>query len=81
MPRTKKTPQSGWMPLEALPPDARIRFDHAGEWVAWDRDMKRAVATGLDPEAVHAAAVAAGVDHPILEWVPPVQIRPMDYIG
>jgi hypothetical protein len=44
MPRTKTTPQSEWLPREALPSDAIVRLDHAREWVAWDRDMKRAVA-------------------------------------
>ena len=81
MSRAKTTSESGWMPRESLPQDAVIRLDHAGEWVAWDRDMSRAVATGPDREAVRAEAIAAGVDRPICEWVPPVPIRPDDYAG
>jgi hypothetical protein len=70
MPRTERKSEAEWTTLDALPPDARVRLDHAGEWVAWDRGMTRAVASGSDPEAVHAEAVRAGVARPILEWVP-----------
>jgi hypothetical protein len=66
------------MPREALPPDAIVRLDHAGEWVAWDPGMTRAVATGPDMEAVRADAIKAGVDRPLMEWVPPVPVRPSD---
>jgi hypothetical protein len=65
---------------DQLPPDALVRLDHAGEWIAWDRDLARAVATGADMEAVRAAAVAAGVTRPIMEWVPPTPVRPTDPI-
>ena len=81
MPRTKPSSQELWMPREALPPDAVVRLDHAGEWVAWDHEMQRAIATGLDREIVRAAALAAGVVRPICEWVPPVPTRPDDYAG
>jgi hypothetical protein len=54
-----------------------VRLDHAGEWVAWDRDLTRAVATGEDMEAVRAAAVNASVDRPVMEWVPPTPVRPI----
>ncbi len=80
MPDTKTLPD-GWLTREELPPDALIRLDHAGEWVAWDPEMTRAVATGADHDSVRAAAIAAGVDRPICEWIPPVQVRPPDYIG
>jgi hypothetical protein len=62
---------------DQLPPDALVRLDHAGEWIAWDHDLARAVATGAAMEAVRAAAVAAGVTPPIMEWVPPTPVRPM----
>jgi hypothetical protein len=81
MPQAKTKPQGEWLTREALPPDAIVRLDHAGEWVAWDRDMERAVAAGSDREAVRAAAVAAGVERPICEWVPPVPVRPVDDAG
>ncbi len=81
MPRTKTTAQSKWMPREALPPDALVRLDHAGGWVAWDRDMTRAVAAGPDRETVRTAAIAAGISRPLCEWVPPVPVRPVDDAG
>ncbi len=81
MPRTNTTSPAQWMPREALPPNAIVRLDHAGEWVAWDRDMQRAVATGQNLEAVRAAAIAAGVVRPVCEWIPPVLTRPDDYAG
>jgi hypothetical protein len=76
MPRSQATPVNDWMPREALPPDAIVRLDHAGEWVAWDRGMTRSVATGPDMEAVRADAIKAGVARPVMEWVPPAPVRP-----
>jgi hypothetical protein len=64
------------MPIEALPPDARARLDHAGEWIAWDQDMRQVVASGTDMQTVRADAIKAGVDRSILEWVPPTPVRP-----
>jgi hypothetical protein len=79
IPRDANPPDQGViLSRDQLPPDALVRLDHAGEWIAWDRDLTRAVATGEDMEAVHAAAVAAGVDQPVLEWVPPTPVRPID---
>ena len=62
---------------DQLPPDALVRLDHAGEWVAWDHDLIRAVATGADMETVRAAAVSAGVARPVMEWVPPTPVCPI----
>ncbi len=76
----KKTLPEGWLTREELPPDALIRLEHSGEWVAWDREMTRAVATGVDIDKVRAAAIAAGFEHPIFEWVPPLEVRPVDYV-
>jgi len=64
------------MTVDDLPADARVRLDHAGEWVAWDRGMTRAVAAGPDAEAVRAEAIRAGVACPILERVPPADTLP-----
>ena len=69
------------MTREELPPDALIRLDHAGEWVAWDPETTRAVATGADLDKVRADAIAAGVARPIFEWVPPLEVRPVDDAG
>jgi hypothetical protein len=79
MSEQKKLPK-GWLTKEELPPDALIRLEHAGEWVAWDREMTRAVATGVDFDEVCASAKAAGFEHPIFEWVYPLEVRPMDYL-
>lgn len=78
MSRTDTPAQNEWMPREKLPPDALARLDHAGEWIAWDRDMTRAVASGPDMEAARAEAVKAGVARPVMEWVPPTPVRPSD---
>jgi hypothetical protein len=66
------------MTLDELPPDARARLDHAGEWIAWDRGMTRVVAFGSDLETVHDDAVRAGVARPILEHIPPAPVRPVE---
>jgi hypothetical protein len=69
MPRTrpKRQDECEWMTVEDLPYDARIRHDHAGEWVAWNSGLTNAVATGLDYESVRAAAIATGTERPVLE--------------
>jgi hypothetical protein len=67
MPRMKTTRQGEWIPREALPPDAIVHLDHAGEWVAWDHEMKR------------AAAIAAGVARPVCES-PTSQPRPQSSV-
>src|SRR5262249_22263864 len=78
MTRTRRQEQSEWVSREAPPPDARARLAHSGEWVAWDRDMNRVVASGSDMEAARAEAVKAGVARPVMEWVPPTPVRPSD---
>jgi hypothetical protein len=75
--RQKPIGPSAALERDQLPPDALVRRDHAGEWVAWDSDLTRAVATGADMEAVRAAAVEAGVVRPVMEWVPPTPVRPI----
>jgi hypothetical protein len=58
------------MTIDEVPPDARARLDHEGEWVAWDRGVTRVVASGSDPVAVRAQAIRAGVARPIMEFIP-----------
>jgi hypothetical protein len=55
-----------------------LRLEHAGRWVAWAKDFKSVVAVGDDPLAVREAARQAGSPHAPLEWLPPVQVRPID---
>lgn len=67
-----------WMTADELPPDMRLRLEHAGRWVAWFEDFSRVVAVGDDPVVVREAARRAGFEHAPLEWVPPVPLRPID---
>jgi hypothetical protein len=77
MPRTKTTKARRTFTAEELPYPARMRLEHASRWIAWTQDMDRVIAAGDDPETVRTAALAAGVEGPILEWVPPVPVRPI----
>ncbi len=74
--KTKYLDDWEWMSVDDLPYDARVRYDHAGEWIAWNQELTVAVATGLDPLAVRTAAINAGTEHPVMEWVPPMYSRP-----
>jgi hypothetical protein len=56
--------------LAELDPQARLRFEHRGQWVAWSPGFDRILAHGDDREAVKAEARAAGMERPILEWIP-----------
>ena len=56
--------------LAELDPQARLRFEHRGRWVAWSPGFDRILAHGDDRAAVKAEARAAGMDRPILEWIP-----------
>ena len=49
------------------PPPAPVEF--AGQWVAWNKQRTEIVAHGMDWEAVHAAASAAGHPDAILQHV------------
>jgi hypothetical protein len=56
--------------LAELDPQARLRFEHRGRWVAWSPGFDCILAHGDDRETVKAEARAAGMDRPILEWIP-----------
>jgi hypothetical protein len=66
------------MSASELPAQARLRMEHAGRWVAWADDFSSVVAVGDDPEVVREAARQAGAPRAVLEWVPPVPVRPLD---
>jgi hypothetical protein len=66
------------MSATELPAQVRLRLEHAGRWVAWSEDFNSVMAAGDDPEGVRAAARKAGALRAILEWVPPVPVRPID---
>jgi hypothetical protein len=65
------------MSASELPDQARLRLDHAGQWVAWSEDFTRIVAAGDSYEAVRDAARRAGAEQTVKEWVPPVPVRPL----
>jgi hypothetical protein len=81
MPRARTKPTSGWMSAKDLSYEAKVRLDHACEWVAWNSDMTRAVAFGPDRQTVRTQAIQAGVSQPVMEWVPPVMVRPVGDAG
>ena len=58
------------VPASGLPPQARLRLEHAGRWVAWTEDGCRILATGDDYEAVRVASRQAGVERAVCEWLP-----------
>jgi hypothetical protein len=55
-----------------LPTQARLRLEHAGQWVAWSEDGREIVAAGDEYQTVRAAARRAGVERAICEWLPPL---------
>jgi hypothetical protein len=47
MPETNVTVTSpAGVPASELPTQARLRLEHAGQWVAWSEDFTRIVASG-----------------------------------
>jgi hypothetical protein len=51
-----------------------VPLEHAGNWIAWDRAMKRIVAGGTSPTEVLNAARAAGEPDPVLGKSPPANV-------
>ena len=78
MDKTTATKGRVWMSASELPEQARLRLEHAGRWVAWSEDGTDVVTVGDDPESVRQAARQAGSDRVVLEWVPPVPVRPVN---
>lgn len=54
-----------------MPEDARLRLEHVGQWVAWDRGETRIVAAGDDPIEVRREAESLGHAGVILDWIDP----------
>jgi hypothetical protein len=44
---------------------------YSGKWIAWDDDAAKIVASGETLEEARQRAVAAGIEQPGLEFVPP----------
>jgi Family of unknown function (DUF5678) len=49
--------------------------EYAGKWIAWDHEMTRIVASANSLTEVMAAAKDAGELDPILDKVPPANVR------
>jgi hypothetical protein len=57
--------------MKQWPPEAVVRFQHAGEWVAWSSDFERFVAAASTRDEAIALARAAGEERPVCEWIDP----------
>jgi len=57
--------------MGGLDPEARLRLEHAGRWVAWTPDFHDVAASGETFEEVRAAVEASGRKDLIYEWVEP----------
>ena len=63
--------------IDQLPVEARLRLEHAEKWVAWAPDEQSVIASGEDFLEVREASQRAGFPDALMEWVPPVPIRPL----
>jgi hypothetical protein len=48
---------------------------YAGQWIAWDHDHTRIIASGETFEEVRQAAIETGEPDPLLDKVPPANVR------
>ncbi len=76
MPRTKTIP-----PTHGDTPQALMRREHAGKWLAWSEDEVRILAVGDTPEEIRAAVERAGHSRFIYDWVPPAEARQANGLG
>jgi hypothetical protein len=44
---------------------------YGGKWITWNQKEDKILSSGLTLEEARNAAIAAGEDDPVLEWVPP----------
>jgi hypothetical protein len=79
MPRTRTTPPT--QPAQGDTPQALMRREHAGKWLAWSEDESRIVAIGDCAEEIRAAAERAGPPRFIYDWVPPAGARQTTGLG
>ena len=57
------------------PPAVVVPIEYAGQWIAWNRDKTRIVASGPTLEEAVRAAKAAGEMQPSFAKVPKGQVR------
>jgi hypothetical protein len=63
--KREKIKRSGKKPRPIVPKE------YGGKWVAWDRKMDNILTSGKTPAEVRNAAITAGEEDPVLEWIPP----------
>ena len=69
MPRTRP---GAMQQVQSDTPQALMRQEHAGKWLAWSEDETRILAVGDTPEEIQATA---GHSRFIYDWVPPTGSR------
>lgn len=74
MPRTRTT-TTPTQPALSDTPQALVRREHAGKWLAWSEDESRILAVGNTAEEIRAAVERAGHSRFIYDWVPPAEAR------
>lgn len=60
-------------PLPRHRPEIPIQY--AGQWIAWDAERNRIIASGDSYAATRNAARDAGESKPVLQRVPPRKVR------
>jgi hypothetical protein len=53
------------------PEPETVGEQYGGRWIAWDGENLRIIASGATAEQAKQDALAAGVNDPTLEFVPP----------
>ncbi len=48
---------------------------YAGQWIAWDHEQTRIVASGRTYDEAYDAAIQAGEKHPLLAKAPQANVR------
>ena len=49
--------------------------EYSGQWIVWDRQRTKILGSGENLKELKAAALAAGENEPVYEWVPPANRR------
>jgi len=71
MPRTKtRTTATPTQPAQGDSPQALMRQEHAGKWLAWSEDESHILAVGDTAEEIRATTERAGHSRFIYDWVP-----------
>jgi hypothetical protein len=52
-----------------------VPIEYAGKWIAWNHAISRIIASGSSPAEVLEAAQKAGESNPVLDKVPPANVR------